>query len=557
MSRSSWTACLIAVGVVSFAAAGPQNSDPSASRLGPDPNPANWFADGGTVRSQRFSPLDQIDAGNVTRLSKAWEVRVGGGEPAATPLVVDGVLYVQGPGYDITALNAGTGTEVWRYRYDRSESASVGRGGGPDSRAATAAGRGLAIGSGLLYFGTREGELVGVDLASGRERWRRSVRETETFDRTTQKAGAIVAPPLVVKGLIITGSNGGDAAYRGHLTALDARDGTERWRFNVVPGPGEKGHDTWSGDSWRYGGGAPWLTGSYDPDLDLLYWGTGNASSDFSGQARRGDNLYTASIVALRPDTGELVWHFQTTPHDVWDWDAAYECILVDIRVGGEVRKLLVQPNKNGFVYVLDRTNGTYINGWKYIDNLTWTTGLDDKGVPQNRREPTQGTATVICPDYYGARSWNQAAFSPATGWLYNHGAERCAEFLSVPEDPRVGQRFVAGTQKTIPPVSGGPIVGHIDAMDPISGRRFWQYPLRSPLRAPLLATQGNLIFAYDTAAASFVALDARSGKKGWSVPLGSTRGGAISYSVNGKQFIAIPSASPDGAVVTAFSLPD
>jgi alcohol dehydrogenase (cytochrome c) len=521
--------CFLAVALASLEPAGAQNS-------------TDWMVDGGTSRSERFSPLDQITVSNVTRLSKAWEARVGGGEPALTPLVVDGVMYVQGPGYGIAAFDAASGKARWRYAYAASP---------------TAGGRGLAFGAGQLYFGTRSGELVSVDAATGRERWRHAVRETEDFDRTTQKAGAIIAPPLFVKGLVITGSNGGDAAYRGHLVAVDARDGTERWRFNVVPGPGEKGHETWTGDSWRYGGGAPWLTGSYDPDLDLVFWGTGNASSDFSGGARQGDNLYTASIVALRPDTGQLVWHFQTTPHDVWDWDAAYECMLVDLPIDGERRKLLVQPNKNGFVYVLDRTTGQYLSGWKYIDNLTWASGLNDRGVPQGRREPTQGTATVICPDYYGARSWNQAAFSPRTGLLYNHGAERCAEFLSVPEEPRVGQRFVAGAQKTIPPISGGPIVGHIDAMDPVTGRRVWQYRLRVPLRAPLLATQGNLVFAYDTGAAEFLALDAESGRRVWNVPLGSTRSGAMAYSVDGKQFVAIMSATSEGAVVSAFSLPN
>jgi len=559
-------ACLIGVSFASFVSTRAQDKSPSAARPG-DQAFVNWIADGGTSRSQRFSPLDQINVENVATLTKAWEARLGGGLPSSTPLVIDGVIYAHLAGYDIRALNAATGQESWRYTYgtpaaparsDAPAAAPAGRGGGAGGGGRGAGvGRGLATGNGQLYFGTRTGELVAVSATSGKEQWRSPVEESEPFDRTVQKAGAIIAPPVFVKGLIVTGSNGGDAAYRGRLVAVDARDGKERWRFNVVPGPGEKGHETWTGDGWKYGGGAPWLTGSYDPDLNLLYWGTGNASSDFSGGARKGDNLYTASIVALRPETGELVWHFQTTPHDVWDWDAAYETILVDRPVDGTLRKLLVQPNKNGFMYVLDRTNGKYLGAWKYIQNLTWTSGLDDKGVPQNRREPTQGAPIVICPDYFGGRSWNQAAFSPVTGLIYNHGSERCAEFTSVPEEPRVGQRFVAGAQRTIEPISGGPIVGHIDAIDPVTGRRAWQYPLKAPLLAPLLATQGNLIFTFDNGATALIALDAQSGEKLWSTPLDLTRGGAISYSVNGKQFIAILSSSPDGAVLTAYSLPN
>jgi alcohol dehydrogenase (cytochrome c) len=551
MPRSFWTVCLLVGSLATSAQVGVPSGLTAASIA----QLTNWIADGGTSRSERFSPLDQVDVSNVSQLSKRWTTQIGGGEPAFTPLVVDGVMYVQGPAYDIAALDAATGRTLWRYAYAESEARAAAPSNTAARSGAAGTGRGLALGSGQLFFGTRSGEVVGVDEKSGTEHWRTAVREVEAFDRTSRKAGAIIAPPLFVKGLVITGSNGGDAAYRGRLVALDARDGRERWRFNVIPGPGEKGNETWSGDSWRYGGGAPWLTGSYDPDLDLVYWGTGNASSDFSGGGRSGDNLYTASIVALRPETGELVWHFQTTPHDVWDWDAAYECILIDLPVNGMVRKLLVQPNKNGFIYVLDRTDGKYLGGWQYIDNLTWTTGLNERGVPQNRREPAQGSATVICPDYFGARSWNQAAFSPKTGLLYNHGAERCGEFISVPEEPRVGQRFVAGAQKTIPPISGGPVAGHIDGIDPLTGRRIWRYPLRSPLRAPLLVTRGNLLFTYDTGASTFLALDAQSGQKVWSIPMGSTRAGSISYSIAGKQFIAIPSASDDGAVMTAFSL--
>jgi alcohol dehydrogenase (cytochrome c) len=363
-------------------------------------------------------------------------------------------------------------------------------------------------------------------------------------------------------------------AHRGHQSAYDGQTGERRWWFNVIPGPGEKGNETWPGDTWKYGGGAPWLTGSYDPQLNLLYWGTSNASSDFNGEHRKGDNLYTDSIVALRPETGELVWHFQEVPHDVWDYDAAYETILVDLPVSGRPRKLLVHAGKNGFLYVLDRTNGEFINAFKYVDYVTWTSGLDVRGVPQNRLEPTGDKTSLICPSAYGGRSWNQASFNPQTGLLYNTAIEWCTEIRTRQQEMVVGKVWHGATFKFVPPPSGK-VTSHLDAWDPITGRRVWRVDTPLPHLGALLTTAGDLLFTGDPEG-NFTALDVRTGKTLWNFQTGSGHsGGPISYAVNGKQFVATPSGwgshtasqlaeffaelrgAREGATIYSFALPD
>ena len=332
-----------------------------------DNEPENWLVYGGTYRSMRYSALDQIDTGNVHTLKAAWAFQAGVMEHGlqSTPLVADGVMYLSTSGHRVYALDAATGREIWRYVYEHSAPHTG------DGRRPVETVRGLALGHGNLYFGTDDNYVVAVDVETGEESWRTLVEDRAEWGCFMRAA------PLLVNDIVVVGSRGGDLAHRGHIVAFDAHTGEQRWWFHIIPGPGEPGNETWAGDSWRYGGGAAWMTGSYDPELDLIYWGTGNASSDFYGGHRRGANLYTNSIVALRAATGELEWHFQTIPHDVWDFDSAYENILVDLPVDGEPRKLLIHPDKNGYVYVLDRTDGEYIAGWKYVDTLTWTTGLD------------------------------------------------------------------------------------------------------------------------------------------------------------------------------------
>ena len=396
--------------------------------------------------------------------------------------------------------------------------------------------RGLALGDGRVFLGTQDNFVVALNSADGSELWRTNVEDAEEF------GCRITGAPLLVEGLVLVGSTGGDAAHRGHIVAFDVNTGQQRWRFDVIPSPGEKGHETWEGDSWKYGGGAAWMTGSYDPALDLIYWGTGKASSDFYGARRSGDNRYTSSIVALKRATGNLAWHFQVVPQDVWDYDAAYESILVDLAVNGQLRKLLIHPSKGGYTYVLDRTNGEFISGWKFVDNLTWSSGLDDKGVPQDRFEPVLNTPTVICPSWNGARSFNQATFSPQTGLLYNIGMEYCGEeFTARDEKMNPGRTWLWGAVRLVAPVLGS-VISHVGVFDPIEGERVWRYEAKYPLLAALVSTAGNLVFSGDPEG-NFFALDARTGRRLWSFQTGSDhRGGAVSYAVDGRQYVATPS---------------
>ena len=529
-----------------------------------DEEPENWFVYGGTYRSLRHSALDQITVDNVHTLKAAWAFQVGvlAHGLQSTPLVADGIMYLATSGHRVYALDAANGQELWRYIYEHE--APLPNGG----RRPVETVRGLALGHGNLYFGTDDNYVVAVDSKTGQESWRTLVEDRAEFGCYMRAA------PLLVNDVVVVGSRGGDQAHRGHIVAFDAQTGEQRWWFNIIPGPGEKGNETWSGDSWKYGGGAAWMTGSFDPELDLIYWGTGNASSDFYGGHRTGDNLYTNSIVALNAETGAIVWHFQTVPHDVWDYDAAYETILVDLPVDGQPRKLLIHPDKNGFVYVLDRTNGEYISGWRFVDTLTWTSGLDARGVPQGRLEPKLDYPTVICPNFFGSRSWNQATFSPTTGMLYNIGIEWCGEFMAREQEVDQGESWIGGSIKMLPGPSGD-VSSHLDAFHPVSGERVWRHETKHPLLGALVSTGGGLVFAGDPEG-NFFALNDRTGEKLWSFQTGSGhRGGPISYAVGGKQYVATPSGwgstlatrlgeffpelagGRQGATVFAFTLPD
>ena len=394
--------------------------------------PENWMTYSGTYNAWRYSPLDQINRENVERLAPVWVFQTGKVEGgfSCTPLVVDGVMYITSPWNRVFALDAVTGKEIWHYYY--AAPTQFGLLYGPWSR-------GVAVGYGLVFMGTIDNHLVALDAETGEEVWK---VEIEDF---AQCGCNITGAPLIVKDKVIVGVTGGDSAHRGYLNAFEAKTGRRAWRFWTIPGPGEKGHETWLGDSWKYGGGSTWMTGSYDPELDLIYWGVGNPAADFYGGDRRGDNLYTDCIVALDPDTGELKWHYQEIPHDVWDWDAAYECVLLDLPVNGVVRKLLVNPNKGGYTWVLDRITGEFLGTWPLCENINWISGIDENGELQGRLEPPVGEPTLICPSIGGGRSWNHGAYSPKTGLFYTTGIEWCQELTVQQEDPKPGEPFFGG----------------------------------------------------------------------------------------------------------------
>jgi alcohol dehydrogenase (cytochrome c) len=442
----------------------------------------------------------------------------------ATPIVVDGVMYVSTSHNQVFALDAATGRLIWRYRY-------------PAPRAAVPYGpqnRGVAVAAGKVFMGTYDNFLVAIDQKTGLEVWKVAV------DDAKQCGCNITAAPLVVKDIVIAGGTGGDSAHRGYLTAFDVNTGRLKWRFYTIPGPGEKGHETWKGDSWKFGGGATWMTGSYDPELNLVYWGVGNAASDFYAADREGANLYTNSVIAIDPSTGKLRWHFQEIPKDVWDFDSAYESVLIDREVRGRMRKLLVHVNKGGFAFVLDRTNGEFIGAFPIVDNYNWITGITEDGKLAGRNEPAPGKATYICPGAAGGKSWNQVAYSPRTGLIYTPSLEVCNDLVADRQEVKEGASFFGGNFIMKPPPKG-PAHSHVDAYDPVTGKRQWSFTYKYALLASMLATAGDLVFTGDPEG-NFFALDARTGAKLWSFQTGAGhRGSAVTYAVNGRQYVATP----------------
>src|SRR6201998_1470884 len=378
------SACALAVVLyISFC------SEPSVAAQEPTSNrnehaekePENWLTFYGNYRAWSYSPLDQISRANVKQLVPVWAFPTGGQNGLeAAPLVVDGVLYIENHQNHVFAVDATTGRPLWEYPYQSSRKA--------DPSQPALGTRGLAIGYGLVYMGTKDNHVVDIDTKSGKEVWNVEVPDT------TQCCG-ITGAPLLVKDKVITGIVDGELAHRGYLSAFDAKTGKMVWRFYTIPAPGELGSETWPGDSWKTGGGSTWFTGSYDPELNLIYWGIGNPSSDFFGEHRKGSNLYTDSLVALDADTGKLKWYFQETPHDLWDFDSNPEPVLIDVNQNGQTRKLVLHPTKGGYAYLLDRQTGKLVKAFAYAQDINWSSGLDKDGKPLNPVLPAKGSSVV------------------------------------------------------------------------------------------------------------------------------------------------------------------
>ena len=383
--------------------------------------------------------------------------------------------------------------------------------------------------------------MVALDQKTGRLVWRVNI------DDARQCGCNITAAPLVVKDKVIVGGTGGDGAHRGYITAFSTKNGRLAWRWYVIPGPGEKGHETWKGDSWRFGGGAPWLTGSYDPALNLVYWGTGNAAADFydadrvpAGADKSKDiNLYTASVVALDADTGKLRWHYQEIHDDLWDWDSAYEVLLMDREIHGRMRQVLVHMNKSGITSVLDRVTGELLEVFSVPEVQTWISGITEDGKLVGRDEPQLGKTTTVCPTAAGAKSWNSMAYSPRTGFLYVPVNELCEDITPNNAPAEEGQNYMNG-EFPIKLAPGRTTYSHVDAWDPVTGKRAWSMPYKYVLLASMLATAGDLVFTGNPEG-EFFALDAKSPETSCGVikPAPGNRGGSVSYAVNGRQYIA------------------
>ena len=532
----------------------------------------NWPHYGGTQYSWRYSALDQVNTINARNLAPAWIFQTGDYSEGllATPLVMDGVMYLITPSARVFALDAANGRLIWEYRYPKPTAVLAG------SFTDNTQNRGVAVSEGKVFFGTADSALVALDQKSGRLVWK------VTVDDAKQCGCNITAAPLIVKDKVVVGGTGGDSAHRGYLTAFNSTTGRFAWRWYAIPGPGEKGNETWKGDSWKFGGGAPWMTGSFDPDLNLIYWGTGNAADDLydvrrvsaGADKRRNLNLYTASIVALDADTGLLRWHYQEVPGDVWDYDSAYEVVLMDRVIGGRNRRILAHMNKSGLTFVLDRATGEVLKVFDVPEVRNWITGVTEDGLLVGRKEPQLGKTESICPSVAGAKSWNSMAYSPRTGYLYTPTNEICNDLTPSASEPSEGKMYAGGTWRfnTAP---NRTTFSHVDAWDPVTGKRAWSFPYKYILLASMLTTAGDLVFT-GTPEGEFFALDARSGAKVWSYQTGAGhRGSAVTYGVNGRQYIATPTGFqraliggmasrlfPDvnfrmGSTVVVFALPE
>jgi len=497
--------------------------------------PQNWLTYSGDLMGQRYSRLTQITPANVRNLELQWIFQANSLEKfEATPLALDGVLFTVQPPNDVVAIDGTSGRTFWTYTYRPS----------PQARPCCGrVNRGLAMLGDALFMGTIDGRLIALDSRSGRELWNVAVAGARP------EAGyTLTVAPLVVKDKIIAGPAGGDFGVRGFLAAFDPKTGKEIWRFNTVPGPGEKGHDTWAGNSWMQGGSAIWTTGSYDPELNLTYWGTGNPGPDFTGDNRAGDNLYSNSVLALDPDTGALKWHFQFTPHDEFDYDATQVPVLADIEFRGRMRQVMLWANRNGYWYVLDRATGEFLSG-KPFTKVTWTSGLDEKGRPQNVVRPT-AEGTPIYPHFAGATNWYSPSYSPRTGLFYVPAwMDSSSTFARRPAEYVEGRSFLGafptgtslsinGTQvnRRLPGEGHGAVL----ALDPKTGEKKWEFTMTDITDAGILTTASDLLFSGGREGV-FYALDARNGQLLWKAPVaGIVQAAPMTYAIGGRQYIAI-----------------
>lgn len=499
---------------------------------------SRWLTFGGNYANQRNSPLTQLTPANVSGLQTQWTFQTGTlGNFETTTLLRDNILYVTGPQNVAWALDARTGRQIWRYRREL-----------PATGLTACCGlvnRGFGVLGDKLFMTTLDAHLLALDMKTGAIAWDATLEEYKNGYAST-------IAPLVVKDKVIVGVAGGEFGIRGFIDAYDAQTGKRAWRFYTIPGPGEPGNNTWARDSWKTGGAGVWVTGAYDPEQNLVFYGTGNPGPDYHSESREGDNLYSASVVALDADTGKIRWHYQFTPHDIHDWDATEVPVLADITVGGQPRKVLMFANRNGYYYTLDRTNGKVIVAKPFV-TTNWAEGLDREGRPilvPGHTPDEKGTLT--CPDVTGGTNFWQPAYDPSTQTFFVNAREVCATYYAWKPEYSAGDRFTGGAAQR----ATGPdfeVYGALRAIDPATGERKWEFRYPSPSTAGLLTTASGLIFSGD-GDGNLLALDSRSGKLLWRYQLGAPLHGtsAITYMLDGRQHVLVPA----GTTLTDWALP-
>jgi alcohol dehydrogenase (cytochrome c) len=496
---------------------------------------SSWTTYGKNTLGWRYSELSQINTSNVARLSPQWIYQTGvPGLIESTPLVMDGLMYFTAPSNHAFAVDARTGRPIWHYQKEppKSVDACCGQ-----------VNRGFAVLGNKLFKVNIEDKLIALDIKTGKTIW-----ETELADYSKGYSGTVA--PLIVKDKVLVGTAGAEFGIRGFIDAYDAATGKRLWRFYTVPEANEPGGDTWgkAGSALR-GGGSTWVTGTYDPDLNLVYWGTGNPGPDMDGNVRPGDNLYTCSLLAIDPDTGKLKWHFQFTPHDTHDWDAMGDPVLVDLTVGGKKVKGVIHANRNGNFYALDRSTGKFLFA-KAFTQVSWTDGFSPEGRPHviPNLEPTEN-GVKACPGIGGGHNWQATAYSPQTGFYYFGSTDGCQMYYKTEYDFIEGAWYQLSGAEAVP---GQTSSGSLIALDPSTGQIKWRHEMLRNPTGGVLATGGGLVFAGD-AFGNLIAFDARTGKVLWHFQTGAqVQAPAVSYSLNGKQVIAVGA----GSSMITFALP-
>lgn len=496
----------------------------------------NWLSYNGDYSGRRYTALREIDRRNVGGLQAQWVFHVSRADDMeVTPVVVNGIMFVTAQN-DAFALDARTGREIWHYSRPITE--------GLIDDASQHHNRGVGLWHSHVFMETDNAHLLCLDARSGHLIW------DVPYAKGNKNYGATSAP-LVVKDVVLVGTSGGDDGVRGFVAAFDSQTGKLAWRFWTIPAPGEPGSSSWPGDMYLHGGGTTWMPGTYDPGLNTVYWGTSNPSPDFDGGPRPGDDLYTDCVLALDPDTGKLKWYFQFTPHDLYDYDATETPILLDAEYNGESRKLLVEANRNGYLYVLDRRNGKFLSATPFVKSLNWAKGIDSVGRPiRTSVEPT-AEGTTVCPGFTGATNWYSPAYNPDTHMIYFLALEDCATYLLKPDHFKEGQTYYATGVKHAP---GGTREKILVAYDVSNGRFPWRYPQLGPGHSSggVMTTAGGLVFFGDDAE-SLEAVDARSGAPLWRFNMGQNiHASPMSYEVNGKQYVAVAA----GTDLFTFALP-
>jgi len=497
--------------------------------------PQNWLTYSGDYSAHRFSALNQINPSNGNQLVAKWVYQTGApgdgsnGRFETTPLVADGILYGTAQDCKVFALDARTGRAIWKYerQVPRDIRPCCGR-----------VNRGLALLGDKVFFGTLDAHLIALDAKTGHVVW-------DVVAVDYKKGYSFTVAPLAVKDLIIISPAGGEYGIRGFVDAYDAETGQRKWRFNTVPEPGQPGNETWEGDSWKVGGAPGWITGAYDPASNQIFWTTGNPSPSNRGPGRAGDNLYSDCLLALNADTGKLNWYFQFTKHDTHDWDATEVPVIVDL---GD-RHLIVQGNRNGFFYALDRSTGKLLSATPF-GLVTWSHSKDAEGrpAPDKDTEPTL-EGRRICPGAAGVTNWYSPSFNPQTGLFYVTANEHCDIFSTAPQKYDEGNAYYGSAYF---PAPDSPGLGFVRALDPLTGQQKWEFQHLSYSSSGLLSTAGGVMFSGD-AQGNFILLEATTGKVLWHFQTGGEiHASPMAFAVDGKQYVAIAA----GSALYAFGLP-